>query len=132
MRSWAFGLVGLAALATSGTGCIIESSGGRCLPDLYVPWQVVQNVPGDPPITCATAGADLVELDVNGQTFSQACSAGQSGGEFMIPLADAGSYTLDGFLLAPDDRILSDVHPPTISVGCGGATTPTLIFPVNL
>jgi hypothetical protein len=132
IRSLAYGMVGLAALAISGTGCIIESSGGSCLPDLFVPWEVVQNVQGDPLITCAEAGATSVDLDVNGQTYTQACSANATGGQFVVPLADSGSYTLDAFLLAPNGGVISEAHPPTISVSCAGATTPVIVLPVNL
>jgi hypothetical protein len=136
IRSLAFGLVGLAALATSGTGCVIESSGGGgpCLPDLVVPWSVVQNNPPiDTPITCGTAGADSVDLDVNGEFFmTQLCSPSQGAGNFVVPLANAGSFTLDVFLVAPNGAVLSEAHPPTVTVGCGGFTTPTVVLPVNL
>jgi hypothetical protein len=133
IRSLAFGLVGLAALAMSGSGCVIESSGGgSCLPDLFVPWDVVQNVAGDPLITCAQAGAARAELDVNGETFIQTCPANATGGEFQIPLASSGTYRLDAFLVASNGAVLSEAHPPDVTVGCGGLTTPVIVLPVNL
>jgi len=136
IRSWAFGLVGLAALATSGAGCVIESSGGggSCLPDLVVPWSVVQNNPPiDTPITCGTAGADSVDLDVNGQFFmTQACAPSQGSGSFLVPAASTGTFRLDVFLVAPGGAVLSEAHPPDVTVGCNGLTTPTVVLPVNL
>ncbi len=116
----------------TGLGGAAGTGGGTCLPDLVVPWSVVQNVLGDPLITCAQAGADHTELDVNGVTFAQSCPANANGGEFVIPLADRGTYTLDAFLVTPNGSALSEAHPPTISVGCDGLRTPTIILPVNL
>ena len=80
----------------------------------------------------ATAGATSVELDVNGQTQNpQVCPANASNGTFVVPLADAGSYTVDGFLFS-GNTLLSEVHPPTFTVSCADLTTPAMIFPVNL
>jgi hypothetical protein len=117
-------------LAVSASGCVIDSSNsGTCFPDLFVPWQIVEDVPGDPPLTCAQAGATSVEIDVNGQAFLDSCPANATGGQFSIPLADAGNYTLDGFLLS-GNVVLSEVHPPSFSVGCSDVQTPTVTFPV--
>src|SRR5262245_24646380 len=84
-------------LAVSASGCIIESSsGGSCLPDLLVPWSVVQETAGgDVLITCAQAGATSVEVDVNGNTFSQTCPPTATSGQLSIRLGGAGTYTLD-------------------------------------
>ena len=133
ISSLALGVVALAGLAVSGSGCIIDGSNGPCLPDLIVPFQIVQDAPPtDPPITCATAGAVEVQLDVNTQTFTLPCSANISGDTFVVPLASSGRYVLDMFLVDAGGFSISEAHPPEINVGCGDFQTPTVILPVRL
>lgn len=133
IRRMALGAVALAGLALTGSGCIIDGSSGPCLPDLFVPFQIVQNLPpADPPITCATAGAVEVQLDVNSQPFAMPCSASMSGGEFQVPLASSGRYLLDIFLVDAAGSSISEAHPQEFSVGCSDHQTPTVILPVNL
>jgi hypothetical protein len=130
----ALGAVALAGLAVSGSGCIIGGSSGPCEPDLFVPFRIVQNAPPtDPPITCATAGAAQIEMDVNSTPVpSIVCSPSLSEGEFAVPLLDAGDYVLDLFLVDGGGSSIAEAHPPVIRVGCGDFVTPTVILPVNL
>ncbi len=129
----ALGAVALAGLAVSGSGCIIGTSSGPCEPDLFVPFEIVQNAPPtDPPITCATAGAVEVQLDVNGQTSFMDCLPSMSSGEFAVPLGGAGDYLLDLFLVDAGRVSISAAHPPMIRVSCSDFVTPTVILPVNL
>ena len=125
-------VLGGAGVATQ--GCVIESSTPViCEPLMTVPWQIVRNVQGDPPITCATAGANIVGLDVNGQPQQdQVCAPGASSCSFLVFLDGTGAYTLDGFLVS-GDTIISEVNPDTFSVNsCADFTTPLMVFPVNL
>ena len=129
----ALGAVALAGLALSGSGCIIGGSSGPCEPDLFVPFQIVQNAPpADPPITCATAGAVEIQLDVNSVTSTLPCSSNISGGEFVVPLAGSGRYVLDMFLVDAVGNSISEAHPPELTLGCGDFRTPLVILPVNL
>jgi hypothetical protein len=115
-----------------GTSGGAGTGGPSCLPDLIVPWAVVQNAAGIPRVTCTQAGASSVELAVNGQTFRQPCSPSTSGGTFFVTLADQGTNVLAAFLVAANATVLSEAHPPAIVVDCDGLTTPTVILPVNL
>ena len=120
----------------AGGGGTTGSTGGGgssqpCLPALHVPWQIVADGT-DTPITCATAFADSAELDVNDVSYAQACPPNDSGGEFAFVLNGSGTYTLDAFLVDPSGTTISEVHPPTITVGCTDFTTPTIVFPVIL
>jgi hypothetical protein len=97
-------------LATSASGCIIDSNdGGPCLPSIFVPWALVR-AGTDVPVTCATAGAFTVEAFVNTQPYVVDCLAGQTFGTMEIPVAGPGNYTIVVSLLDANDN---DVVPPT-------------------
>ena len=113
-------------LATSASGCIIESDGGACLPSIFVPWALVQ-AGTTTPVTCATAGAFFVESFVNTQAYEVDCLSAQTGGVMEIPAAGPGSYNIVVSLL---DANRLDVVPPTppltvvVPNSCADVTTP--------
>ena len=107
-----------------------------------VPWAIFDNASCPPagvagpctvPITCATAGAAGLDLDVNGVLAdSPVCPASPSTGFLQSGLGGAGDYTIDVFLVDSTGGILSEAHPPSFSVSCADTQTPTVELPVNL
>ena len=139
-RSSRFPLLLAAALglALSSAGCVIDGDGdggGGCFanPILFVPWRVVNNA-NDRPITCATAGATSIEMDVLGRqsnTFSDVCLPTESGGIFQVTLPEPGTYSVDLFLFGAPAEPISSFRGPTFDV-CGDFTTPDIVLPVVL
>jgi hypothetical protein len=121
-------LAAVAGLAVSASGCVIDDGSNHCAPFLTVPWSIVDNTT-NAPITCSMAGATSVEIDVNGQAYTQNCTPNQTGGQIDILLSGSGGYTVDAFLLN-GSTTLSEAHPPSFGVGCVDTQTPTVVFPV--
>jgi hypothetical protein len=121
-------LAAFLGLATSASGCIIESDSGPgpCLPNIYIPWALVR-AGTDQPVTCATAGAYYIEAFVTDRAYEDPCLAGQTVGTMTIPAAGPGSYNIVVSLL---DVNRLDVVPPTppltvvIPNNCADVTTP--------
>jgi hypothetical protein len=126
-------LIAAAALALSASGCVVDDNSGptygTCYPYLYVPWEIVDNT-SSAPVTCDAIGADTVELDVNGQMFTQPCIGSASTGQFQVALGGAGTYTVDLYLLRGSEPALSEIHPDSFHVGCNDTQTPVATFPV--
>jgi hypothetical protein len=114
---------------TTGAG---GSSGCSIMPALTVPWQIVNNA-NEQPITCATAAAIGLDLEVNGILVdTPVCPASASSGQMQALLGGPGSYTLDVFLVDAVGGVVSEAHPPSFNVACVDTQTPTVILPVNL
>jgi hypothetical protein len=124
-------LAAVAGLAVSASGCVIDGGGAnQCQPFLTVPWAIVDNAT-NAPITCSTAGATSVEIDVNGIPYTQSCLPNETADQIDILLGGSGQYTVDAFLLS-GNTTLSEAHPPSFGVGCVDTQTPTVTFPVIL
>jgi hypothetical protein len=124
-------LAAFLGLATSASGCIIDSDGGgACLPNIYIPWALERSGTGQP-VTCATAGAYYIEGFVNTQPYEDTCLAGQTLGTLTIPAGGPGNYTIVVSLL---DAARYDVVPPTppltvtIPNSCASITTDEAVF----
>jgi hypothetical protein len=128
-------LAAFLGLATSASGCIIESDGGgACLPDIFIPWSLEDATTGAL-VTCATAGAYTVEAFVNTQAYEVPCAAAQTLGTMTIPAAGPGNYTIVVSLL---DNFDYDVVPPTPPLNvvvpntCQSITTDEAVFKIPL
>jgi hypothetical protein len=113
-------------LATSASGCIIESDPGPCLPSIFIPWALVA-AGTNQPVTCAQAGAVTVEAFVNTQAFTVPCNAGQTLGTMDVPAAGPGNYTIVVSLLNQyNDDVVPPTPPLTVTVpnSCADVTTP--------
>ena len=126
-RSFQFPMVLAAALvlAASSVGCVIDGSDSgppppTCSPLLVVPWAIFNNASCPPPgvsgpctqpITCATAGAAGLDLDVNGTLAdSPICPASSSTGFLQSLLGGAGTYEIDVYLVDATGGILSFIE----------------------
>lgn len=117
-------LVACLGLATSASGCIIDSD-TPCRPNIYIPWALV-NAQTDQPVTCATAGAFYIEAFVNSQAYEDDCLAGQTLGEMIIPAAGPGNYNIVVSLLDANRLEVVPSTPPlteTIPNSCQSITT---------
>ncbi len=123
-------LAAVAGLAVAASGCVIDNGTNHCQPFLTVPWSIVDNST-NAPISCSTAGATSVEIDVNGVPYTQSCIQNETGDQIDILLDGSGQYTVDAFLLN-GNTTLSEAHPPSFGVGCVDTQTPTVVFPVIL
>jgi hypothetical protein len=66
--------LGLAALALSFSGCIVETSSNSCSADLHVSWNIDDAATGAA-LTCEQVPADTVQVILDGQVLPSNCSA---------------------------------------------------------
>ena len=117
-------LAAVLGLATSASGCIIDSD-DPCLPSIFVPWALVQ-AGTDIPVTCATAGAVTVEAFVNTRAYVVDCLPAQTFGTMEIPAAGPGTYNIVVSLLDVNDNDVVPPTPPlveTVPNSCASITT---------
>ena len=144
-------LAAVAGLALSSSGCIIDASSGSscgptpngCYPDLTVFWDIKSNIQaGNPLITCQQAGgADTISALVDGGCFGSTiipfdnvCPAAASGGSFVVPLPNQGTYGVSLELRSGgvNGTLLSSTPVAQFGVDCSGASvTPTADMFVN-
>ena len=131
----------VAALALSGSGCIIDSSNpppSTCIPDLTVFWQIRSNLSaGGPLLTCAQAGnADTVTAWIDGSglaltAFDAPCPANASSGSFVAELDFTGTFNVT-LELSSLGTVLSETPILVQPVNCSGnSATPVADLFVN-
>jgi hypothetical protein len=132
IRAFVLGPVLCAAavgLALTTSSCIGDPGSGyyydtNCQSDLYVPWQI-QN-PAGAAVTCGSAGAATVVIDINGSKYPQSCTSSLSYGsnDLLLP-ANNSTYDVTVSLYDADGNALAVPQEVTIGVGgCGSYQTP--------
>jgi hypothetical protein len=125
-------LAGVAGLALSASGCIIDGSSDNppvCSPDLTVLWQIHSDIDGLP-LTCAQATADTITALIDGGglgttlvPFDVACPANAQAGSFIVDtLPTSGSYNIS-LELSGGGALLSETPVLVQFVDCSGLTT---------
>jgi hypothetical protein len=121
-------LPALAAVALT-LGCGGSGSNSACTPDLTVNWQIVDSSAGVAR-TCDEVAAGTILVDINGQSTSVPCPAGQSMGAIPLMGSRAGTYTVTVSLMHGGTPLIASA-PQDVVVDCSGQSqTPVISLDV--
>jgi hypothetical protein len=125
-------MIGAVAMALATSSCVVDSgpdsgysSGGNCLPTLYIDYEI-QNASGAP-VSCSGAGAVSVQATVDGVMFPQACfPANSSYGQIAVPLQGLGTYNATVNIFDSKGNPLAAAQMTSFNItSCGDTETQT-------